>query len=220
MLRELNILCGVAVVENAYEETCILEVIKGKDIPSREKELLIEAKKRMGHLLFDSCDILLVDYIGKDISGEGIDPNISGRFPTPYCKPCFHSQKMAILDLTEASHGNCYGIGLADVINKRIIEKSDLSLMYVNAVTNTVLDGVRIPMLCESDQDVIRTCISTCVGIDKNAARIIRIRNTVKLDEIMLSESFYEEIRRDGRFEIISEPENLSFDSNGNLLEL
>ena len=217
VMKKVPILFGVALVENAYEQTCLLKAIPAKSIPSVEPELLLYAKSRMGRLLFSSCDILINDYVGKNISGEGVDPNVTGRVPTPYCAPAFTAQRMAILDITDESHGNCYGIGFADVITQRLLDKSDLSSMYINAVTSTVIPGVKIPMICENHKRAIQCCIATCVGINRHAPKLIRIKDTLHVGTILISEAMLDEAKKNPALHILGEPKAMHFDEHGNL---
>src|SRR5690606_2057161 len=128
----LPIKFGVALVENAYDETCIVEAIPAAQIYEREVELQKIAKSRMPRLLFNQIDVLVVDYIGKNISGDGMDPNITGRFPTPYASIDLEVNKVVVLDLTDESEGNGNGIGAADFTTQRFVDKMDKPGTYMN----------------------------------------------------------------------------------------
>lgn len=171
----------------------------------------------MPRILVDSCDVLVVDQIGKNFSGDGMDPNITGTFCTPYATGGIQSQKVCVLDLSPETHGNGIGLGYSSATTKRVFDKLDLASMYPNAITCTVLGGVRIPIIMESDKEAIQVCVKTCNEIDKSNARIVRIPNSLHIEHIMLSEAYYDEVRKNPDMEIESEPEDWGFDENGNL---
>ncbi len=147
ILRNAPILCGLALLENGYDQTREIVSLTPEEIITKEPELLLRAKGYMPRILFDSCDVLIVDQMGKNISGDGMDPNISGRFPTPFAEGGINAQRVAVLDLTEESHGNACGIGLADITTSRLFHKIDLEQTYPNAITNTVVGEMKIPMI-------------------------------------------------------------------------
>ncbi len=217
ILNKAPILLGIGLLENAYEHTSHIAVLPPTKILEEEPKLLKIAKSQMGRINFPACDVLIVDRLGKDISGEGMDPNVTGRFPTELCKPTFSAQKLAVLDITQNSHGNCYGVGLADITTQDMIDHSDLQSMYINAITNTVLHGVKIPLMCKSHMEAIQTAIATCVGIDKKNPKIIRIANTRDLSTLMISEAMLHEAETNVNITITTKPEPLQFTERGNL---
>ena len=150
-----------------------------------------------------------MDQIGKNFSGDGMDPNITGTFCTPYATGGIKAQRVCVLDLSPETHGNGIGLGYSSATTKRVFEKLDLASMYPNAITCTVLGGVRIP--------IIQVCVRTCNEIDKKHARIVRIPNSLHIEHIMLSEAYYEEAKKNPDLIIESEPEYLPFDPDGNL---
>ena len=171
----------------------------------------------MPRLYFDDCDVLVVDEIGKNISGGGMDPNITGAFSTPYASGGINAQMRCILSLTPQTHGSAYGMGAADVISKRLYDAIDLEKTYPNSITSTALSFSKIPLVMKNDADTIRLCIRSCTDIDKNAPRIIRIRNTLELGTIWVSEAMIPEVRTNPNLELLTEPEALPFDAAGNL---
>nr|WP_319474152.1 lactate racemase domain-containing protein [uncultured Sphaerochaeta sp.] len=217
VLRNAPILFGIGLIENAYKQTCRIAVLPPSEILSEEPKLLLYAKKRKGKLLFDSCDVLIVDYLGKDISGEGMDPHVTGRFPTSLCTSTFTAQKLVVLDISKDSHRNCYGVGLADVTTRRLLEHSDLHIMYLNARTNTVLDGVKIPMICSNHQQAIQAAIETCICQDPSRIRIIRIKNTREIDTILVSESMLDCVHGNDALEVLDTHSDFNFNEDGNL---
>ena len=183
-----------------------------------EPKLLIESKKRMGRIYFDNIDVLVVDRIGKDISGDGMDPNITGRFAVPYIEGRYKgAQRIVVLDLTDETHGNCNGIGLADVTTKRLVDKIDVDATYPNIVTSTVLNTAKVPMFTHSDKTSIQVALATCNYIDRENPRIVRIRDTRNVEKIYISEAMLEEARSNENIEILEEPKDWDFNEEGNL---
>lgn len=217
IIENAPILFAVPTIENAYDETWKITAVNADEIEEKEPELLKEAAANMPRILVDSCDVLVVDQIGKNFSGDGMDPNITGTFCTPYATGGIQSQKVCVLDLSPETHGNGIGLGYSSATTKRVFDKLDLASMYPNAITCTVLGGVRIPIIMESDKEAIQVCVKTCNEIDKSNARIVRIPNSLHIEHIMLSEAYYDEVRKNPDMEIESEPEDWGFDENGNL---
>ncbi|MDQ0338297.1 hypothetical protein J2S00_001081 [Caldalkalibacillus uzonensis] len=220
ILEKAPVAFGIGIVENAYDETAKLEVIPAEDIVEREKSLLIEAKQNMPKLLVSEIDVLIVDEIGKNISGSGMDPNITGR---PGSKlPGFSAppiQKVVVLDLTEKTHGNATGIGMADVTTLHCVNKIDFSYTYANCITSTVLEGAKLPLIMNNDKEAIIVALKTCNRVTPERAKIVRIKNTLELNEIYLSEAYLHEIRSQDKITILSEPGEMRFDEQGYLLD-
>lgn len=217
IIKNAPILFAVPTIENAYDETCKIVAVNADEIEEKEPALLKEAAANMPRILVDSCDVLVVDQIGKNFSGDGMDPNITGTFCTPYATGGIQAQRVCVLDLSPETHGNGIGLGYSSATTKRVFDKLDLASMYPNAITCTVLGGVRIPIIMESDREAIQVCVRTCNEIDKSAPRIVRIANSLHIEHIMLSESYYEEAAKNENIEIESQPEDLPFDEDGNL---
>lgn len=217
IIKNAPILFAVPTIENAYDETCKIIAVNADEIIEKEPPLLQETFANMPRILVDSCDVLVVDQIGKNFSGDGMDPNITGTFCTPYATGGIRSQRVCVLDLSPETHGNGIGLGYSSATTKRVFDQLDLSSMYPNAITCTVLGGVRIPIVMESDREAIQVCIRTCNEIDKKNPRVVRIPNSLHIEHIMLSESYYEEAKNNPNLIIESEPEYLPFDEDGNL---
>lgn len=212
-----NILGAVAVAENAFDQTCILEGLLKEEIFEREPDILRRSKERLGRIFFDDIDVLVVDQLGKDISGDGMDPNITGRYAVPYMQSDKKVQHIAVLDLTEETHGNCNGLGLADVTTRRVVEKIDVDCTYPNVVTSTVLCTPKIPLFTHSDRSCIQIALKTCNYIDREHPRIVHIKDTMRLEEIEISEAMLEEARANEHIQVLSEPQDWPFDKEGNL---
>lgn len=216
-LEKCNILFGVALVENAYDETRRIEAIPSEKFFEEEPALLIEAKKNMPSILFKEVDVLIVDEVGKNISGSGMDPNITGTFATPYASGGIKKQRTVVLDLTDETHGNGMGLGMSDFSVQRAFDKMDFEMTYPNALTSTVPAPIKIPMILANDMLAIKAAIQTCNKIDHNNPRIVRIKNTLELEEILISEGLLEEARNNPQIEILDEPCEMYFDENNNL---
>lgn len=217
IIENAPILFAVPTIENAFDETCKIVAVNAEEIVEKEPPLLQEAFSHMPRILVDECDVLVVDQIGKNFSGDGMDPNITGTFCTPYATGGIKSQRVCVLDLSPETHGNAIGLGYSSATTKRVFDQLDLASMYPNAITCTVLGGVRIPIVMESDREAIQVCVKTCNEIDKKNARIVRIPNSLHIEHIMLSEAYYEEAKQNENLIIESEPEYLPFDEDGNL---
>lgn len=216
MMRHVNIEFGLAVVENAYEEVAHIDVVRSDELLGREAELLGLAKANMARFLVDSIDVLVIDELGKDISGAGMDPNITGRPPVPV--PGMGGpelQRIVVLGLTERTHGNATGIGMADVITKRCAEQIDLGPSYTNALTSGVPESVRIPMVLANDRDAITAAVRMCRRIDPARPRIARIRNTLSLGHIELSDTYAKEIAANADIVPTGDAKQWSFDDKG-----
>ena len=220
ILAKAPVLFAIPCLENAYDETCKIEAVPSEQILDREPELLELAFANMPRLLVAEGDVLVVDEIGKNYSGTGVDPNITGTFSTEYASGGVKVQRTCMLDLSEVSHGNGLGVGLASAISKRLFDKLDPEKMYPNCITSTVLKSAMIPLVLASDREAIQLCIRTLNGVDKNAARIIRIANSLHIGRIMLSEAYFNDVLL-GKYAgvaAIDAPQHLEFDAAGNLL--
>lgn len=219
IIKHAPILIGVGIIENAYDETCRLSALTADEIISEEPALLQYAFSRMGRILFPKIDILIVDRIGKNISGDGMDPNITGRFPGPYASGTLEVQRIAVLDLTEETHGNCFGVGMADVTTKRLVDRSNMEIMYINALTSNLLPATKIPIIARSQRDAIGICIKACNDIDRHNPRIVRIPDTLHISEVQISEALLAEAENGENIEVAGSLEKMDFDDQGNLFK-
>ena len=184
---------GVAIMENAFDQTCLLEAIPAVHMIAREKELVKQCVKRMPYIQVKKAEIVIVEEIGKDVSGAGFDPNILGRSTvrSKYLLPIPEFQRMILLDVTDASHGNAIGVGLFDVITEKVFAKMDREATYANALACKCILDARIPMIAKNEEEAVRIAVKSCRNPDIQNLRIIRIKNTLKLDEIQVSEAIY-----------------------------
>lgn len=216
ILANAPVIFGLGILENAFDRTAQLHALTPRQIIEEEPKLLKIAAGLMPSLGFESCDVLVVDEIGKNISGCGMDPNISGVFAIAGMTGGINAQRRCILSLTEETHGNGYGMGAADVVTRRLYEQLDLDTVYPNSITSTSLGFAKIPVIMDGDENAIKLCVRTCHRIDKENPRIIRIKNTLKLSEFEISEALIPEMKEN--MEIINAPYALPFNDAGDLL--
>ncbi|MFD1674371.1 lactate racemase domain-containing protein [Alicyclobacillus fodiniaquatilis] len=216
-LRTGAILAGVAIIENAYDRIADIQVLPANDILDREPALLTRAKSLMPRILLDAFDVLVVDEIGKNISGDGMDPNITGRYPTPFATGGPKVTRICVRRLTEHTHGNANGIGLADTTTKQVFEAIDFEKTYPNALTSTVIEPVKLPMVLENDKLAIQTAIKTSNLLREEDVKLVHLRTTLQLDVIRVSESLLPVLNNRADIEILSDPMEWDFDANGAL---
>ena len=197
ILHTGKLLGGLAIVENAYDETALIEAIPANRILDREPELLEIARQNMPRLPVGEIDVLIIDRMGKEISGVGLDPNIIGRIrilgqPEP-ASPRIKS--IMVSELSAHSYGNAIGIGLADIISKKLYEAIDFDAMYVNAETSLFLERIKVPFIAETDAAGFTLALKTCGRIPAGTERIVRIRDTLTLGELQVSRAILNEIR-------------------------
>ena len=218
IMEHSSFLFGVGMVENAYDQTAIVETLLPNTLLEHEAELQAKAKSLMGRLYFSDIDLLLIDQMGKEISGAGFDPNISGRnnrgvsgFDDP------RVQKIVVLGLTEKTKGNATGLGLADVITKRLFDAIDYPATYGNVITSAYLDGALIPISMPTDQQAIQLAVKTLIRVKRGEARIVRIRDTLSLEKIVVSEPMLSEVDQHADMSITGEAEPFAFAADGTL---
>ena len=219
VLKYCNVLGGIAIIENAYDETYLLKGLTPQGIIDEEPALRDLSYKTIAHLLFDECDVLVVDKIGKNISGDGMDPNVSGRFVTPsICSGGIDAEKVVLLDLTDETHGNAQGLGLADVITRRLYDKTVLEMTYPTGVTNTFLHLMKIPMIMDNDREAMQLALS-CIpdAEDPEHPKLIRIPDTGHIEEIEISEGLLAQAQANPDIEILEGPYDFDFDEQGSL---
>ena len=220
VLKNAKILFGVALLENAYDRTREIVVLTGNEIEKEEPELLERAKSYMPKILIEHADLLIVEQIGKNFSGDGMDPNIAGTFATKCASGGLDTQRVAVLDISDESHGNGVGFGMADVSTQRAYKKFDFEMSYPNALTCLVSQVVKVPMIFDTDKNCIKAGIKLCANINYSDARVILIYNTLRMDEMYISESLLEQASFTEGIEIIGHPEQMVFDDMGNLVSM
>ena len=221
--EKTNIVMGLALLENAYHETAEIHALYPEEFYEKEKQLLEAAKTLLPRLPFNDLDVLVVEEIGKNISGVGMDTNVTGRFwmPGEHDPRAPNIKKIAVLDLTEETHGNAIGIGLADLTTRRAFEKIDYHQTYVNCLTQGSGETGKIPPFLANDRDAIATAIGISGPIKPEAARVIRIKNTQELETLYISEALVDELRASPelqkRLVLVEEPREMQFDVMGYL---
>ncbi|MDP3064649.1 MAG: hypothetical protein Q8O40_15810, partial [Chloroflexota bacterium] len=220
ILKHGNIVLGVASVENAREQPVRLVAIEAERIEAEEKKLLAEAKSLMPRILFSPLHVLVVQQVGKNISGDGMDPNVTGRFMSHLRASEPDIQKLVALDLTDQTYGNGLGIGMADVTTRRAVEKLDYYPMYVNSITARLLGGARVPVTLDTDRDAIATAMVSCYGVEGGVYNMLFIQNTLKLEEVYISEGLLPKARSMSNVEVRGEPFEIQFNAAGELQPL
>jgi hypothetical protein len=213
-----KILAGVALVENAFHETLHVELLDAAAIPREEPRLLAMAKRHMPRLPVADVDVLVVDRMGKDISGVGIDPNITGRIGVAgeHDAAAPRVGAMMVCELTAQTHGNAIGVGLADVITRRLFAGIDYDATYANVVTSSFLERGKIPVVAETDRDAFDIALRSCGHVPPGHERIVRILDTLHLEEVYVSPAIVDEISEREQIEIIGPGPKL-FDEAGRL---
>ena len=211
-----KVLFGVGIVENAYEETAMIEAIPPERVVEREAELLRESARLMPKLPVSEIDVLFVDELGKNFSGTGMDTNVIGRFRIPGVEePESPRVKYLIVsDVSEAAHGNALGVGLADLTTKRLFEKINYDAMNANTLTSTFLERAKIPMILGSDREALQAAMRCNWGVEPEDTRFVRIPNTLHLRYLYLSENLLEEALANGNVEVVEEAAEAEFDED------
>jgi len=219
VIKKAPVLCALGMVENGYDETAKIAALRPEEIEAKERELLMLAKQMMPRLPFNEIDLLIVDEMGKDISGTGIDPNVTGRnrdllgvFPHPVI-----AKRLFVRDLTANSNGNATGIGLADLTTKRLVDKINYQATYMNCITGISLEKAAVPMHFATDQEAIKVALGSIGLVPAERSKIVRIKNTLQVDEAEVSEAYAEEFKKRSDLEILEGPKAMPFDHQGNL---
>lgn len=221
--EKTNVVMGLAILENASHETAMVRALLPGEFVAGEMMLLETAKGLLPRIPFKEVDVLIVEEIGKNISGVGMDTNVTGRFwmPGESDPKATTVGKIVVLDLSEETHGNAIGIGLADLTTARAASKIDHQQTYVNCLTQGSGETGKIPPFLPSDRDAMTTAVRICGPVDPAKARVVRIKNTQELERIWVSESLAKEIKSSpelsGRVKLLGEPREMQFDVLGTL---
>ncbi len=227
LFQAAPILCGVAILEDQWHDTARLIVAPGEGIQAVEAQWVAEARRLMPRLPFDEIDLLIVDRIGKDISGSGMDPNVTGRRVQGYSaslaregRPAPFIRRVFVRDLTPGTHGNAIGIGLADATTLRLVRAMDARVTYLNALTALTPQSVKIPMHFETDREAIGRMLASLAIPEARAARVVRIGDTLALAELEVSEELLAEARRNPELSVSGSAGEMEFDREGNLVPM
>ena len=221
ILEERSVLFGLAVIEDGYNNVSQIRAVGPENWHEAERKLLEEARVMVPRIPFDPIDILIVDEIGKEISGIGMDSNVTGRhrdivgdFFTPP-----HAKRIFVRNLSPESDGNANGIGLADVTTQRLVDAIDFEKTYQNAQAAISLEKAAVPMHFKTDQKCVETCLNTIGMVQPEAARIVRIKNTATLEALWISRALEAEARSKPEIQVLGSWEPMRFDNEGNLLD-
>ena len=204
ILEKAPIGFGVAILENAYDQTFQVEAVPASRFIAREKELVQIARGNMPCILLPEADVIVCKEIGKDVSGAGFDPNILGRSSVlkTFVLHIPKYQRLVLIDVTPASHGNGIGVGLFDVITRKVADQLDLEAMYANAIACNCLGDANIPCTVEDEDTAVRVALKCCRGIDRDDPKIIRIQNTLHLEYIEVSQALLPDVEADPRLSL------------------
>ena len=196
ILERVPLLGAVAIIENKWDETALIEVLNSKNLFSREQELLKLSKELLPKLPFDKLDVLVVLQMGKNISGVGIDPNVTGRMRiNGVPDEDFSPKRIVVLDLTAESEGNALGMGIADVISQRLYDKVDIRKTYINTITSGSVERCFIPVIAASDEEAINIALQTCGRVVRlEDVRLAIINNTLELSQLYVSSALTAEV--------------------------
>lgn len=219
LLANLPIIGGIAIVENAEEETAQITGVPREGLVEREMEILAYSKSLMPALPVPDLDLLVVERVGKNFSGTGMDTNIIGRarvhgIPEPTTPDI---KRIAVLDLSEESHGNATGLGLADFTTKRVVDKLDRKATYLNCLTTTFVVRAAIPMYFDTEKELVEAAFFSLSTIPPEKLRIVMVPNTLFLGECLVSEALLPEIKKLENVEVVSGPVAITFDAQGDL---
>lgn len=209
---------GVGVVQNAYDDICDLAVCTADNFMETDARLLEEAKERIAKFLFDGIDLLIIDEIGKNISGNGHDPNVVGRNITRSFQGVLDLKKLFVRSITEESHHNGCGLSCVDMTTRACLNSVDWEITWANCMTTGILDAGVIPIYANTDREAILICLKSCHGIDPDRPRVVRIKNTLCMEDIQVSEALYETIRDKEGISFVSGPFPMEFDAQGSLI--
>lgn len=221
VLRRCKVLGGLGIVENAYDQTGLIEAVRPENFYAREVELLKLARKWLPRLPFTQVDLLILDEIGKNISGTGMDTNVIGRKYNDH-KPTnrdeFKVKTIFVRGLTEATHGNACGLGIAEFTNARTVATVDRRITAINAITGGHTPAAAIPVAYDTDRDVLKHAFPTIGLTPPEKARVVQIRNTLELKEVLVSEAYLPALAERPDLEVLAEPSPMKFDAEENLL--
>ena len=196
---------GVAIMENAYDQTLLVEAVPAEKMLEREAELVMLSRKNMPILMIPDIDVLVVEQIGKDISGNGYDPNILGKsfLLKEFVLPVPKIDRMVVLDVSPASHGSAVGIGIFDVTTRKLFDQLNMEAMYANDIALGCLDDCKIPLVAADEEEAIRVAVKVLRDNDPEKLKIVRIRDTLHMEEIQVSEDLLDVVKADPRLELL-----------------
>lgn len=222
VIDKCGILFGLAMVENQYDQTAMIDAVPPEKFAEREKELLILAKKWMPRLPFDRVDLLVIDAMGKNISGSGIDTNVVGRKYNDHAaaeKEFPKVTRILVRGLTPETHGNAAGIGMAEYCHKRLVDGMNVEATVINCMTGNDPSGAAIPVHFATDRECLEKALQTVGFVEPQNAMVLRIRNTLHLGELLVSEAYEKELARRDDLTVLAPAADMEFDAQGDLLD-
>jgi hypothetical protein len=214
-----KVVLGIAVVENASDQLMRIDVVEPQAFHDADRELLVASNAVLPRIPFDHADVLILDWIGKDLSGSGMDPNVIGMWRRLGGDRSPDYRRIVVRDVTEESRGNAIGIGWADVTTNHLVSRIDYAAMYMNCLTANAPDIARVPMTMPNDREAISIAIRTSGGsASPDAVRLVHAHSTLRLEELMVSEALLPDVRANPALEIISDPMPMVFDAAGVLV--
>lgn len=221
LLSELPVAGGIAIVEDEHDETTLIEGVPPEDFLQREKDLLELAWDRMPKLPFSELDILVVDRLGKDVSGQGMDTNVTGRRHFTINEPepeTAEIKRIYTRGFTERTKGNAMGMGQADVVHQDVLNGLDWSKSLINAITASTVRGVRLPPVVENDRAGLLATLGTIGPVAETESRILRVTDTMRLSRCYASAPLVEAARERDDLRVVAEPDEIAFDDDGNFV--
>jgi len=219
VLDKCGVIAGVALVENQFDETAKITALAPDDFEEGEKELLIEAKQLMPTIPFDQAHLMAIDQIGKNISGSGMDTNTVGRKYNDHQPGEGETPRIrfiSIRGLTEATHGNASGLGLAEFCRSRVIQEADQNITRINCITGGHVTAAMLPLDYESDREIMDVVLQSCGLTPAAQLQLIWIRNTLEVAEFVCSEVYWDEVQQREDLMALSDVQDLPFDAEGN----
>jgi hypothetical protein len=210
---------GLALVENGHARLSRIEAVPGARMFEREQELWAEAERQLARLPIEALDVLIIDRIGKDISGLGMDSNVVGRYYTGPTGRSPSIQRIVVRDLSEETEGNAVGIGMADVVLRRAVDRMDTARTYMNCVTAKTPEGARIALTVDTDRQAIDVALACCLRVRPESARIAWIRDTKHLGTFYASEALLPELEATGLCRVIGQVGPIGIDARGGLTD-
>jgi hypothetical protein len=222
VIDNCGVLFGLAMVENQYDETAMIDAVPPDRFAEREKELLILAKKWMPRLPFDQVDLLVIDAMGKNISGSGMDTNVVGRKYNDHAaaeKEFPKVTRILVRGLTPETHGNAAGIGMAEYCHKRLVDGMNVDATVINCITGNAPSGAAIPIHFATDTECLEKALQTVGFVEPQNAKVLRIRDTLHLGKLLVSEAYEKELARRDDLSMLAPAADMEFDAQGDLLD-
>jgi hypothetical protein len=219
VLQQARIAFGLGIIENGYDQTAVIQAVRASEFEDTELRLQALAKQLAARLPFDFIHLLIVEEMGKNISGAGMDTKVIGRIMNIIEEAPKHPRilRIYVRDLHDDSYGNATGVGLADFVSRRLVNKIDSRATYINCLTGLSPESARIPITFDTDREAVEAALGTIGMVKPEEARIIRIQNTLLLEELEVSEAFLPEVRGRTNLEVLWGPKGLMFDGSGGL---